>query len=350
MALLIGGLVLLGALGEAGSTEPRDRLDRFRDLGRRLQAGPETPAALPGPIRDELLALVDDEVLDNLRSGGPFAAPVFILERLRMLAEVWGGATFEVQPLAAPRAYPASLMVTVDLAGPPPAGSVRIYGGPSGDPRLVHAETREGRPHASGWPSSRTGVPQFAVAWDDPSGAPTSRPVEIAVWRLAGAGRPARVWRGPGEDAGPPRVRDYALRPGEIVVRYETPYPGWKPGCEGQTMHEDVYRVPPGGDGIVVARRRVLDGWHRELGMAVARLFAAMERGDARALAALVPEASLRRRLPVEMRLEAVCDMPGERPGTVVVAATAGERTPWSLTWRRDAGGWRLSAAGPVLQ
>ena len=40
-------------------------------------------------------------------------------------------------------------------------------------------------------------------------------------------------------------------------------------------------------------------------------------------------------------------------PATVIVAATRehdGQRVPWSLTWRRESRGWRLAAAGPMLE
>lgn len=344
------GLVLLGCLGEAGPTQGLDRLDRFRVLGRQLQEAPESARFSPEAIRDELLALVDGEVIENLGADGPFAAPEFIRERLEGLADAWGGAAFQVQRLAAPRGRPAFLVVSVSLAGPPASGSLRVYGGPPGDPRLLHAETRAGRPHLGGWPASRAGAPQLAVAWDDPAAAATSPVVDIAVWRFAGTRAPARVWRGPAEGLEVAGVWEFSMRPGEITVRYETRYAGWKPGCEGQTEHEDVYRAQSGGDRVGLARRRVVNGWHRELSATVARFLAAVEGGDRRTLEIVVPDASLRRRLPAAMRPEAACDMPGDRPGTVVVAATAGERAPWSLTWRRGTGGWRLSAAGPVLQ
>jgi hypothetical protein len=97
-----------------------------------------------------------------------------------------------------------------------------------------------------------------------------------------------------------------------------------------------------------------LNGWHRELQSAVTRFFVALHADDTKTMAALVPNGSLRARLPNELEAEPVCDerLPGS-PATVIVAATHehdGQRVPWSLTWRRDARGWRLTAAGPMLE
>ncbi|HYB41696.1 MAG TPA: hypothetical protein VEL75_08000, partial [Candidatus Methylomirabilis sp.] len=136
--------------------------------------------------------------------------------------------------------------------------------------------------------------------------------------------------------------------------RYALRYPGWVPGCENTAEREDVYRTAVGGEGVTLISRREWNGWNRELGSALIHLFSALDRRDERALADLVPDSSLRRRLPPHLRREAICDerVPGA-PATVIVAATSEteqQRVAWSLSWRRAPAGWRLVAATPVLQ
>src|SRR5258706_7158869 len=63
------------------------------------------------------------------------------------------------------------------------------------------------------------------------------------------------------------RVTDWRTQAGELVVRYEPPYPGWKPGCAEQFEHEDHYRLAPAG-GLPLAPRQIAHGWHPELGAA----------------------------------------------------------------------------------
>jgi hypothetical protein len=138
------------------------------------------------------------------------------------------------------------------------------------------------------------------------------------------------------------------------MVRYEPRYPGWKPGCAEQTEYEDRYRLAASG-GLVLARRRIRNGWHRELGAAADRLFRALAGDDARALEALVPARALRVRLPRSLEPEPVCEPgpPRGRPASVTMAATElrdGRRVPWTLTWARAPAGWRLRAAEPVLE
>jgi hypothetical protein len=188
----------------------------------------------------------------------------------------------------------------------------------------------------------------------------------VDVWR-AGAVGIARVWST--ELAFPDGLRaaDWRLGVGELILRYDLRYPGWKPGCDGQAEQEEVFRQ--GADAVASIRRQTLNAWHRDLSREVTRFFAAMESGDRRALAELVPDAALRARLPGALVAEPVCDMAGEAtkpaasagsstvPSTVVVAATeerpdhgSASRSPWSLWWSRQPRGWRLAGAAPVLQ
>src|SRR5207244_10840161 len=88
---------------------------------------------------------------------------------------------------------------------------------------------------------------------------------------------------------------------------------------------------------------------HRDRHAAVARLFAALAEGDEPSLAALVPDAALRARLPALVP-EPACDAADGVRETVSIAATSADRRPWNLTFRRAGVRWRLTAAAPVMQ
>jgi hypothetical protein len=141
---------------------------------------------------------------------------------------------------------------------------------------------------------------------------------------------------------------------GRLTLRRELRYPGWKPGCDAQAEQEDRYGPDPSG-GLALVGRHVFHGWHRELQRSATRFFAALATGDGKALAELVPDASLRARLPRGLLPEAACDSQNpDTPGTAIVAAAAplpsGARSPWSLWWGRRPSGWRLTGAAPVLE
>jgi len=146
-------------------------------------------------------------------------------------------------------------------------------------------------------------------------------------------------------------ARAYSVRGEEIRVRYELHYPGWTPGCDGQTEAEDVFRSSHESGALVRKGGRQLNGWHRELRTTVAQLFDALESRDESSLAKLVPDVQIRRRLPATLRPEAACDAADgtANPQTVSVAATA-EHTPWALIFQRGGARWRLAAAAPVLE
>jgi hypothetical protein len=144
-------------------------------------------------------------------------------------------------------------------------------------------------------------------------------------------------------------TRTWSLRGGELRIRYEVRYPGWAPGCEGQTEQEDVYRVTP--TGVARIARRPIEPWHRELHAIVERLSGALAAHDEAALTSLVPDRALRGRLPADLRQEPACDArEGVGGEAVSVAAVAEGQRPWALTFRRLGAGWRLTGAAPVLQ
>lgn len=328
-----------------------DGLEAFRDLAARVGPAPADDTV------NALYQLVDEEIVESLRGGGLFASPDFIQERLEGFNAAWGGARFRVvtpPPEARGMVTVALYGLSGGVEGP---GSVRIFAGTGGAATLARTITHAGAPEAYSWPAARGGVPQVAVAWVGAAGAEGHRPLRLEVWRLGREG-PTRVWSTAEAFAEPLRVMNWRVRAGEIVMRYELRYPGWKPGCDGQAEQEETFRYVPATDTIASVRRQTFNAWHRDLARDVMRFFAAMETGDRRALAELVPDAALRARLPGGLVPEPACDVANaDTPGTVVVAATdergaerTAARSPWSLWWSRQPRGWRLAGAAPVLQ
>ena len=348
-ALALGG----GGVPGAALAQGGDRLETFRALAAAVGGAPGAAAV------GALYTLVDEEILDNLQSGGLFASPEFVGERLEAFNAAWGGARFRVLRLGRENGPRALTVALYGLSGTDGPGSVRIFTGRGPDATLARTITHEGAPEAYPWPDTRAGAPQLALSW---SGAPDGvgrSPLRLEIWRLGASGL-TRAWSTAETyaDGDGLRAVAYHVGAGEILLRYELRYPGWKPGCDGQTEQEELLRHVAATDGIAIVRRQTHNGWHRDFARAVARFFAAVESGDRRALAELVPDPALRARLPQALVAEPACDAANaESPGTVVVAATeeraagAGSpRSPWSLWWSRDLRGWRLAAAAPVLQ
>jgi hypothetical protein len=109
--------VVLLALALASATsaparEPTDRLERFRTLAGNRHAILQLGGA-PRSAEDEreIYALLDEEIVQNLASGGLFASEGFLQDRLEGFAEAWGGAAFRalrVGPLAVVACTPAT--------------------------------------------------------------------------------------------------------------------------------------------------------------------------------------------------------------------------------------------------
>ncbi len=334
-------LALVASVAVAGPVG--DRLERFRILATsRLSAQPAADDERDQAVLRELYALLDEEIVESLATGGVFGSPGFLQDRLDGLADVWGGAALRVVRVG------ALTVGAFALGDGPGAAAVRVYGPVRGEPQLVRVFQRDGRPTVYPLPPT-AGRAQFLVAWEGPAAGPTARRLRLdlvrqrgddvhVVWTTAELypdGLAARAWR----------VRD-----GEVRVRYQLRYPGWVPGCDLQAEQEDVYRLTPEGSALQRVARRQFNAWHIALHRAVSSLFAALAAGDGAALADLVPDAGLRRRLPADLGPEPACDaVEGPGPASVSVPAVAAERRPWALTWRRDEGGrWRLVAAAPV--
>src|SRR5262245_9817716 len=99
----IAALLALGAVTVTGSAGAADRLDRFREVVETRAAALEgaDPDGLEA-LRRELWSVVDEEIAENLGSGGPFASAPFLQERLEAFAAAWGGASFRLRPLGGP--------------------------------------------------------------------------------------------------------------------------------------------------------------------------------------------------------------------------------------------------------
>jgi hypothetical protein len=354
------GLALWAVPSPSGAA---DRLDRFRDLAAaRLGLAQMASDAAAASLAD-LYAVVDEEIVDSLQSGDPFASVPFIQEQLDGFSAAWGGASFRVTRLPG---GPGQAPLTVGIfavAGVAGSGSLRVYG--TGG--LSKTVSHDGAPDIVEWPPSRSGSAQFLATWVGPPSGSGTRPLRAEVWRRRGAEDVERSWSTTSVFPDGLSVSDFATRPGELSLRYELRYPGWKPGCDGQTEHEDVYRWSPAGETLTLARRQVINAWHRDLQLTVSRFFTALAKGDGPRLTELVPDARVRSRLPVSLRPEPACEAQSpDTPGTVVVAATDERlvadarpsalptlvaRAPWSLWWSRaPSGAWRLAGASPVLQ
>jgi hypothetical protein len=334
---------LVGATGGEGGQAP-DRLDRFRALAAtRLSLAQLLDEEETRDAYREAWALLDEEIVESLASGSVFASQAFLQERLDAFGEAWGAARLRVMRTGA---FVIGEFRLGDGAG---GGSVRVYGEVRGEPALVGMLARGARPGVHLLPPAGSEV-QFLVAWEGQATGRGTRHLRLDLVRPRGSA--IRVpWST--ADLFPEGLvaRWYRVRGGEIRIRYELRYPGWTPGCDGQTEREDVYRLVAAQGTYTRVARRDDNAWHRDLHGSVSRLFEALTADDRRALTALVPDRTLRERLPARLRPEPACDeLEGAGPQAVSVAAVAGEDRPWALTFQRVGSRWRLVGAGPVLQ
>lgn len=322
-----------------------DRLDRFRALATsRLSLGDLGDPERASEAYREVFALLDEEMVESLASGGPFAAPAFLQDRLDGFADAWGGAVLRLTRVGP---FSVGAFQVGDAAA---ASSVRVYGATRGEPELMSTFSRGGRPTVSALPSTPGGAAQFVVMWDGGASGRGTRALRVDLVRQVGDDVTV-IWSTAQAYPDGLMARGWRLRGNELQIRYELHYPGWLPGCERQTEQEDALRLEPDGLGFVRVSRRQHEAWHLALHRTVDRLLAALSHGDAGHLAAIVPDAELRRRLPASLAREDACDAPdGPGPAAVSVAASAGDGDPWALTFRRLGGDWRLHAASPVLQ
>ncbi len=345
MAVLLAGV--------AAPAPAADRLERFRAVARERLAVAVDSADRERAI-GELYEVVDAEVLDSLRGEEPFSSLVFIRERLDAMMESWGGATLRVVRIPGAGSRVPLTLGLYSLTGMEGSGSLRVYAGTGPGAVLAASSTQDGLLDARAWPAGADRVVRVFAVWSGPPAGHGERALHAELWEGRDRDRVTRAWTTATQWPDGLRVTDWRTQAGELVVRYEPRYPGWKPGCAEQFEHEDHYRLAAAG-GLALARRQVANAWHRELGAAADRLFRALAEDDARALGQLVPAAALRARLPKRLVPEAVCEQAGPAGprGPVTVAATEardGRRVPWALTWTRGPAGWRLQTAAPVLE
>ena len=344
-------LVLLDAPGADGAV---DRLSRVEELRSVLSGTADAPPAEVDAAVVELFTIADEEIVENLATGGPFASPDFIQERLEAFMSTWGGASFRVHRLGSGRA-PTSLIVGVFVVpGPAPSGSVRVYGRRrDGTIARLAAIAHDGMPELHRWPTARDGAPRFVATWFGAASVRGGRPLVVEVWRGSRDGV-ERLWTSSTPFPDGLSATAFAVKDGTLAIRYEPAYPGFKPGCDRQTEHVDFYREDAKRPGLALSRRDVVNGWHRDLQRAVGRLLDALAADDTRAVRALVPDRALAARLPRALAREPACDEAGPgTPTTATVAATEEGKdaiVPWSLTWRRTREGWRLVALTRMLQ
>jgi hypothetical protein len=340
--LATAALLALVVAGRSAVAAEADRLDRFRELATSRLAATQI---LDGDTAlADRWALLDEEVVESLASGGVFASLAFLQDRLDGLAEVWGGASLKLT-----RVGPLTIGA-FHLSESAGGSTVRVYGRARDEAQLLASFSRGGHPTIHPLPSGPGGAAQFLVAWEGPPSGRDSRALRFDLMRHRNADV-VTVWSTSELTPEGLDARDWRVRGGEVRVRYVLRYPGWVPGCEHQTEQEDVLRLTPDGATFTRASRRQHDAWHQALRRAVSALFEALAAGDRTALAALVPDEHLRERLPKSLQPEPACDAPdGPGPATVSVAASADGGTPWSLTWESVGGRWRLRSAAPVLQ
>jgi len=341
------GLVLLGhvvlTVTAAQAAGPADRLDRFRTLAAsRLSLVEAQDPERAAETYREIYGLVDEEIVESLASGSVFATPAFLQDRLDGFADAWGGAFLRLTRVG-------RFTVGAFALGDGPTGSsVRIYGATGNEPQLLATFQREGRATVYELPKAGDRA-AFFIIWE---GVPTGRGTRSLrmdlVHELGDAA--SVVWSTANLFPDGLTARDWRIRGGEVRIRYELHYPGWTPGCEPQTEQEDILKVSPDGSGVARVSRRQHHAWHLALHRTVEGLMTALAEGNRAALATLVADTQLLQTLPPRLQREAACDAPdAPEPAAVSVAAT-GEGGPWTLTFRRSGGQWRLTSATPVLQ
>lgn len=344
VALVVPALAV-AVPGAAGQT---DRLDRFRDLAiRHLGAAQVAESEDVEHAYLEIWALLDEEIVESLASGGVFASLAFLQDRLDGFADAWGGAALRLTRVGV-------LTVGAFQLGDGAAGaSVRVYGRAGDHATLLAALQRGGRPSVYGLPAPAGGGAQFLAAWE---GAPTGRGTRaLHVDLLRQRGQDVAVaWSTANLFPGGLVAREWGARGAEIRIRYELHYPGFIPGCAGQTEQEDLFRLSSDRMTFTRVARRQYNAWHLAFHQVVGRLFRALAASDAGGLASVVPDPRLRARLPSALAPDPACDAAepegAATPSAVSMAALTADGRPWTLTWARAGGQWRLTAAAPVLQ
>ncbi|HLC43422.1 MAG TPA: hypothetical protein VJO34_17580, partial [Methylomirabilota bacterium] len=316
--LLLACLSLPAAFG-VHAAPLRDRLDIFLELVRSRMTPPDREEG--DQIREavqEASAILDEEILENLNSEGPFASEAFIQERLEAFTAQWGWGD-----LAAWRAKASSsqLIATIRLIPSGMGSSVRVYARQAGRYTLAYVAQRDATPIVTEMSGARSGVAHILIGWVGPPSGQGSSPLLLELVRLDGQnGR--TVWSSQSLFPAGLQVLEFKMENNGFSIRHPGQYAGRKPGCDGETDLVDRYRYDPAKGSVQLVARTVMNGWHQELYQhAVRPLLDALSSRNDPALKSLVPSLALRQQLPMELAILPACDeaLPPSAPTEVRV-------------------------------
>src|SRR5438132_11579381 len=132
-----------------------------------------------------MYALLDEEIVESRTSGGPFASPGFLQDRLDAFGSVWGGTTLGVVGVD-------HLVVgAFQLADATDVNTVRVYGRLHGEAALLGTLHREGQPIVHRAASAPGEAPPFVAAWEGAPSARGTRALRLRLGRPGGDGGPA---------------------------------------------------------------------------------------------------------------------------------------------------------------
>ena len=289
----------------------------------------------------EAYALLDEEIVESLGSGGVFASTAFLQDRLDAFSDAWGGAAVRIVRLG-------QLTVGVfQLGERATANSVRVYGRLRDEAALLTTLAREGRPSALSAVAGagrRGAVPRRVgrrrVDARQPAAAPRRR-------APAGRGRPRRVVDRRRLSRRLLVARSYTVRGAGAAHALRAALSGMGAGLRGAdgARGSSIGSTPATGAYARVSQRQY-EAWHRELRASASRLFAALAGGDRRTVAGARARSARARAAAGAARRRARVRRDERRQGRErPVAASDGQGSPWTLTFQRD--GRRAGASRP---
>ena len=257
-------LVLLGAPAADGGDRPPRRGSTSCARSCRARATRRRPT-WTRPSR-ELFALADEEIVENLATGGPFASPDFIQERLEAFMSAWGGASFRVHRLASGACADIADGRRVRRAGSRAVGlRARVRAPPRRDDRAARRD--RARRHARAPPLAGGARRRAAVRRDvvrrgvGSRRAPAARRAVARAAATASSGCGRRPRRFP-MDCPRRRSRSRTERSRSATSSLSRLEAGLRPPDGARRTSIGRMRGAPG---LVLSRRNVVNGWHRDL-------------------------------------------------------------------------------------
>jgi hypothetical protein len=300
------------------------------------------------PVREairDVYAILDEEIVENLNSEGPFASEAFIQERLDAFTERWGWGHFAIWRL---KALPSQLIASIQLTPNGMGSSVRAYARQAGRYTLAHVAQRDAVPIVTEMPGARSGVAHILVGWVGPPSGHGTSPLLLELVRLNGPGGRS-VWSSQSLFPADLQVLEFRMERDGFVIRYPTQYPGRKPGCDGETDQVDRYRYDPTKEVLQLVTRTVMNGWHQDFHQHALRpLLDALNNRNEPTLGSLVPSAALRQRLPKGLAILPVCDEANPPLAPIEIRVLAEAPSPQqtstllTLVFRKSPRGWLL--------